>query len=168
MLIFALITDPSALCGLPNPRSGMGSVLTYNMKIIFLDIDGVVNCSSTAQRHRGAIGIDPYMAFLVARIAERTNAEIVLSSTWRLWPDSREEVTQQVGRFIDVTPKLQTGRGAEIQAWLDGHPEVTRYAILDDDTDILPSQQDNWFRTYWEKGITRDIADAVVLHLNEE
>jgi hypothetical protein len=31
-------------------------------------------------------------------------------------------------------------RGEEIKAWLHQHPEVTRYAIVDDDSDMLPEQ----------------------------
>src|SRR3954452_22364746 len=41
--------------------------------------------------------------------------------------------------FADVTssmdPALKLCQGHEIQLWLDEHPEVTRYAILDDDYD---------------------------------
>ena len=138
------------------------------MKILFLDIDGVVNCESTAQRHRGAIGIDPYMALLVARIVERTGAKVVLSSTWRLWADARDEVRSQVCDFIDSTSSIAgASRGEEIQDWIDLHPEITKYAILDDDTAILDNQKENWFRTYWHKGITKEIAERVVEHLGE-
>lgn len=136
------------------------------MKILFLDIDAVVNSRNTAQRHRGAIGIDPYMAFLVGKIVLDTGCSVVLSSTWRLWEDSRNEVRTQVYDFVDVTPSLSNeSRGKEIQAWLDIHPEVTKYAILDDDTDMLPDQLPNYFQTYWEEGITPEIAKRVTDHL---
>jgi hypothetical protein len=29
------------------------------MKVLFLDMDGVVNCKTTRQRHHGLMGIDP-------------------------------------------------------------------------------------------------------------
>lgn len=145
-------------------------------KILFLDIDGVVNCKNTAQRHRGFIGIDPYMALLVNRIVEATGAEVVLSSTWRVTEDSREEVKAQVIDFADVTPpstynkrtEHYSKRGEEIQAWLDenGH-KVGKYAILDDDTDMLPEQLPNYFQTTWEVGLTQEIADKVIEHLNK-
>lgn len=145
------------------------------MKVLFLDIDGVVNCVSTQQRHRGYIGIDPYMAFMVGKIQLDTDCQVVLSSTWRLYPDMREEVAQQVVPFIDVTPDHQGGanwgakpRGNEIQEWLDKHPEVTRYAILDDNSDMLDSQLPNFFKTEWEVGITEEIAKQVTEHLNAE
>lgn len=137
------------------------------MKILFLDIDGVVNCKTTSQRHRGFIGIDPYLAFMVGKIQLDTGCEIVLSSTWRLDEKSRAEVRKQVGKFIDCTPSIREKRerGWEIQAWLDKHPDVTKYAILDDDSDMLEHQLPNFFKTSWEHGITPAIAEAVTRHL---
>lgn len=140
------------------------------MKILFLDIDGVVNSVTTAQRHRGMIGIDPYMALLVGRIIEATDASIVLSSSWRHDPGAREEVTKQVMPFIDVTPnfKGETSRGTEIKAWLDLHPEVTKYAILDDNEDMRTEQMPNFFKTSWSTGLTQEIADAIIAHLSTD
>ena len=137
------------------------------MKVLFLDIDGVVNCSKTAQRHRGYVGIDPYMAFLVGKIFLATDAKMVLSSTWRLWDESRLEVSRQVYEIYDVTDDLHTNwRGKEVRKWLEEHPEVTRYAILDDNADFYPDQKPNFFKTTWEQGITEEIAQKVIDHLN--
>lgn len=134
------------------------------MKVLFLDIDGVVNCETTTQRHRGTIGIDPYMAFLVGKIVMDTECEVVLSSSWRHWTDGREEVERQVCRLFDVTPTIHGKiRGEEIEAWLMEHPDVSTYAILDDDDDMLPHQPH--FKTDWKVGITPEIADAVTGHL---
>lgn len=141
------------------------------MKILFLDIDGVVNCVTTAQRYRGFIGIDPYMAILVDRIIQSTGCKVVLSSTWRLTEDGRDEVRRQVCDFIDCTPDMQKGhnygftkRGYEIEAWLKNHPEVKKYAILDDNTDMLPDQP--FFKTSWTVGLTQEIANEVINYLN--
>lgn len=139
------------------------------MKVLFLDIDGVVNCATTTQRHRGTIGIDPYMALLVGRIILATDCKVVLSSTWRLWENEREEVRKQVYEFIDCTPRLNDRiRGNEIKAWLDQHTEVQRYAILDDDSDMLPEQMPNFFKTSWQTGITQEIVDKVIKHFNQD
>lgn len=137
------------------------------MKVVFLDIDGVVNCKHTAQRHRGYIGIDPEMAFRVGKIFLYTDAKMVLSSTWRLWDESRLEVQRQVGEIFDVTADLNTNwRGKEIRKWLNEHPEVTKYAILDDNADFYPEQVPNFFRTSWDEGITDEIMQKVIDHLN--
>lgn len=139
------------------------------MKVLFLDMDGVVNCATTQQRHRGFIGIDPYLAFLVGKIQLDTGCSVVISSSWRLMPDdSLDEIRKQVVDFIDVTPNNlgQTDRGCEVNAWLELHPEVTRHAILDDNTDFHKDQP--LFKTDWNTGITPEIAGLVTKYLNEE
>jgi hypothetical protein len=137
-------------------------------KVLFLDIDGVCNSAQTINRsHRGVIGIDPYMAFLVGKITLDTGCEVVLSSSWRHSKTGREEVEQAVVPCIDITPTGDDGfRGKEIKAWLDAHPDVTHYAILDDDSDMLPTQLPHFFQTSWETGLTEEIAQAVTRHLS--
>lgn len=136
------------------------------MKILFLDIDGVVNCSTTTQRHRGFIGIDPHMAFLVGKIQLDTGCEVVLSSSWRHSKEGKSEVRKQVVKFIDCTPTSDSGfRGNEITQWLSEHPEVTRHAILDDDSDFYDDQP--LFRTDWRTGLTLEIANEVIEYLNK-
>lgn len=136
------------------------------MKVLFLDIDGVANCRSTSQRHRGYIGIDPLMAFRIGKILLDTEAVMVLSSTWRLWPETRLEVSRQISKIHDVTPDLRGDfRGAEVKAWLKDHPEIERYAILDDNSDFYPDQP--LFKTKWETGITEEIAKQVTDYLND-
>ena len=139
------------------------------MKVLFLDIDGVVNCQSTAQRHRGMIGIDPYMAFLIGKITlDVPNLKVVLSSSWRHWTDGIKEVEEQVVPILDITPTIALNpRGKEIKAWLEDHKEVTRYAIVDDYADMLPEQMPNFFRTSWLHGITKEIADEITKHFND-
>lgn len=139
-------------------------------KVLFLDIDGVCNSMQFAMKNPkgGILGIDMYCALLVGRIQLQTGCEVVLSSTWRLNPQSRQEVRDQVLDFIDVTPDLMgRPRGEEIQQWLDANP-VDVYAILDDDADMLVSQAPNFFKTSWDEGLTEEIADAVIDHLNGE
>ena len=105
------------------------------------------------------------MAFLVGKIVLDTDCKVVLSSSWRHHPDGIKVISQCVTPVMDKTPDAET-RGEEIQMWLDEHPEVTQYAILDDDADILPEQKENFFKTTWAFGLTEDIAKAVTEHLN--
>lgn len=145
------------------------------MKVLFLDIDGVVNCATTTQRHRGYIGIDPHMAFLVGKIGlDVPDLKVVLSSSWRCTDEGIEEVKRQVGPLHDFTPRSwyskeedhHSERGEEIQAWLDAHPEVTDYAIVDDDSGGMHLHDGKYFQTYWETGITPEIATSITEHLN--
>ena len=138
------------------------------MKVLFLDIDGVVNNERTKANFEGLIAIDPTMAALVQRIVQNTGCEIVLSSSWRLFQNIRNEVERKICKFSDITPILHAPRGYDIKVWLTLHPEIDHYAILDDAESILPEQRANFFQTTWESGLTEDIALAVEKHLNEE
>lgn len=148
------------------------------MKILFLDIDGVCNSRRylyelRAKNKKATLwyAIDPKAVKLVRKIIEQTKCAVVLSSTWRLYPDGRAQVKRDVCNYIDCTKDMQAGskrgivpRGEEVQEWLDRHPEVKQYAILDDDSDFLPNQ---WlFKTTFAEGLTEEIADNVISHLN--
>lgn len=138
-------------------------------KVLFLDIDGVCNSEAYARsdRHKkgSMLGIDPEAASIVRQIVEHTKCVIVVSSSWRLHDDLLEKVKQTFGKaVVDVTPWLPAIRGQEVQAWLELHPHVERYAILDDDSDFYDNQP--LFKTKFKHGITMDIAQAVVRHLN--
>lgn len=148
------------------------------MKVLFLDIDGVCNSrrwfrlmAKRDPNFRIWHEVDPELVKLVQRIIKETGCQVVLSSTWRLYPEARAVVRRNVCEFIDCTADLQAGakrgvveRGVEVQDWLDRHPSVTQYAIIDDDSDFLPNQ---WhFKTTFDYGITEDIAEAVIAHLN--
>ncbi len=139
------------------------------MKVLFLDIDGVVNSEETLKKvgNGGILGIDPYLAFLVGRITLTTpDLKVVLSSSWRHFDKGRKQVEQNVVAIYDETPKLRgVVRGQEIKMWLDAHPEVEKYAILDDDIDFLEEQLPNFFKTEWVQGITPEIVQKVCDHL---
>lgn len=139
-----------------------------SLKILFLDIDGVVNCAATTQRHGPYIGIDPTMAARVKRIIAETGCKVVLSSTWRHDVESRAEVKRKVCDFIDRTPGSKFNgqwRGQEVQAWINlCSATIDEYAILDDDADFYPDQP--LFKTEWPVGLTDEIADKVIAYLN--
>ncbi|GAB90173.1 HAD domain-containing protein [Gordonia rhizosphera] len=136
------------------------------MKVLFLDIDGVVNSRRSSVRSGRIVGIDPQLADRVGRIIAETGCKVVLSSTWRLWEENVAEVRAAVTpELYGMTPSIPFGRrGDEVQRWLADHPEVTRYAIVDDNDDFAPDQP--LFRTSWEVGITDEVADAVIAYLN--
>jgi hypothetical protein len=122
------------------------------MKVAFLDIDGVLN-SMASRRVRGPIprGVcflsEAYAKWAFSRTcilqANRladAGVKFVLSSAWR---GRFEETTKLLeladftGEFVGSTPVIEGEiRGAEIQAWLDLHPEVEDFVILDDDDDM--------------------------------
>lgn len=146
------------------------------MKIIFLDIDGVVLAGrhlwspsgfvAPDGRHiakgqdRSALPADTVSLVLMA--VQATGAQLVLSSSWRLHRQARDHMA--AATLAPFHPDWCTDsndgnglpvRGAQIQRWLDAHPDVTSYAILDDDSDMLPSQMPFFVKTNHYKGLTK-------------
>ena len=93
-----------------------------------------------------------------------TDIKICISSTWKhhfgvkgyvstpeKWEDALVKLGFKEGTYVGITGDRRTLRGDEIKDWLDKHPEVEDYAILDDDSDMLPEQfmkfhhTDPWF-----------------------
>jgi hypothetical protein len=53
---------------------------------------------------------------------------------------------QRADAIISCTPDIDNvTRGQQIQAWLEKHPEVTRYAIIDDNSDMTEEQLEHHF-----------------------
>lgn len=142
-------------------------------KIIFLDIDGVMNncgqdsaARTPADPELGIIGVDPKFVAILNRIVEATGATIILSSTWRQGKKSRAYLLKKGIKFAGITPRLPgEPRGKEIAAFLAEHPKNRRYAILDDDTDMLPEQMRSFFHVKGSTGLTDELADRVIKHL---
>jgi len=133
------------------------------MKILFVDCDGVINNSKTP--NTDGWPVDPLCAFLVGKIVLATDCKIVLSSSWRHANEGRLIFRRKVYPFIDITSDDKYARGDEIASWLLANPDVTRYAILDDDADMLPEQP--LFQTTFAEGLTEEIAERVIKYLNE-
>ena len=128
-------------------------------RVIFLDIDGVLNSSFWNDSHQTEISngtlIDEEKIELLAQLVKRTSAKIILHSGWRLWFDSeikplRKESQKLIdmlakkGLFIeDVTPDLTTEeiresrkfsmvKADEILLWLKLHEDIVGWVVLDD------------------------------------
>ena len=139
------------------------------MKVLFLDVDGVLN-NFDLIRANGFDYIDDSMVRVLGGVVRQTEADIVLSSFWRLDPKDRSLVDAALkrhGMFVsDRTPSMPGPRAGEISTWLRMNPEVERYAILDDDDEAGIDMEHSFFQTDAEIGITAQIADRIVSHLN--
>ena len=109
------------------------------------------------------------------KIIEATNAEIVLSSSWRWYKETRDKIHHQLRKkgidFIDTTPReidITMSRGAEIKAWLDNHPEVEKFVILDDDELQIEEYLPYHVKTNFKYGLTREKAAEAIKILNGE
>lgn len=131
------------------------------MRVLFLDIDGVLNSTRTCVAHGGypmelthTEAFDWVAIKLLQRLCDSSGIQVVLSSAWRLTHDHKDVAKAFDLPIIDRTPSLLGCRGDEIQHWLDNHVEVTNYAILDDDPDMLESQEPHFIHTRGSEGMT--------------
>lgn len=158
------------------------------MKIIFLDIDGVLNnldslragsCSMgvgwwDGDPSREGSGFEPNSVQELKRILSATDAKIVISSTWRKLGSI--ETLREVFENWDISPDLILGatpitdrghRGTEIRHWLQSFTRngkvVDKWIAIDDDSDFHDDQI--LIQTSFETGLTSDIADAAIAAL---
>lgn len=183
------------------------------MKVIFLDIDGVMNSQvfyrerhkkrwrkpitwwwETKRLVKKILGIKPKAVSLadyktpdrcftfeyqfkrlknetcpqkwkwLSEWCNKNGVKICVSSVWKhhfgtkdyrstpeKWEDALKLLGFNEGTFVGITGRRRTLRGEEIQDWLDQHPEVEDWAILDDDSDMMQHQFkkfhhcDGWF-----------------------
>ena len=128
-------------------------------KILFLDIDGVLNSNFWNEMHQREISdgslVDEEKIKLLAELIKDTDAEIILHSGWRFWYDSdmrplRKEsqnlsdlLAKEGLKITGVTPDLTTEeirqtrkfslvKAKEILLWVKLHGDVEHWVVLDD------------------------------------
>ena len=162
--------------------------------IIFLDIDGVLNCQTFYQsqqfqdykeakktlrksvKSKQIERLEYYSAQIcrerigwLNELCREINAKVVISSTWRKSKTLEElqEIMNYCGgtfNIIDVTPYTGYERGTEISKWIQTnikketygveYYDYHKYAIIDDDSDMLLNQRFNFFQTDNYSGLT--------------
>jgi len=162
-------------------------------KIIFLDIDGVLNVTQEGHDKYGST-FNKIFVDNLRTLVNSTGAKIVISSTWR---QSGLAVMQEMwkernlpGEVIDITPDCFTivneglsqfydmvDRGHEIQYWLDKNTDVTHYVIIDDIDEMLETQKKNFVKTSYNYkhsdfldcgfGLTKICTEQAIDILNE-
>jgi hypothetical protein len=151
------------------------------MRVIFLDIDGVLN--SAAWHGTNTKGpsfgipdhltdnIDPAAVDALNEIVNATGAVIILSSSWRGLA-SISEINRALRYrgickpLLGITPPDGRPRGVEIQQWLDmAGPAVESFVIIDDDSD-MGQLSEFLVQTTWDRGLTKEHAeDAITILL---
>lgn len=127
-------------------------------KVIFLDVDGVLNSyrnviadggfpfpasSSLAQNPRHAEeNLDRLAIGMIRKLCEEFDAVIVLSSTWRMHVDA-VEFGKKYNLPIVAGTNPNVGKPASIKEYLALHPEIENYLVIDDD-DMLAGNRQVW------------------------
>lgn len=149
-----------------------------SIKVIFLDVDGVLNSGQTVRRTtNGYLFVGRRQMRNLRRIVEETGAKVVLSSDWRYNRDDpkmngdylelRRELLKYGIQIYDFTPELPSAhRGAEIDEWLKNHNGVSDFVILDDRSDIEPNE-DHWVRTTMVRGLGKPETEEAIRILRD-
>lgn len=151
------------------------------LRVLFLDIDGVLNSSAYLKANPDSFDrsgpnaylsmFDPVACARLQVVLTVTGAKIVISSSWRHVHTIDEirgylaakGITAEVIDFtpIGYNPDLpgddsfgtsMTCRGHEIAAWVDAHPELESYAVVDDNSD-MDGVRERFVQTTWERGL---------------
>jgi hypothetical protein len=155
-------------------------------KLIFLDIDGVLNNTSGAHQNGSQFKLDSTCVNLLFDILNQTGAKIVISSSWRhgstldnfkllfkqelyyhkISPAVSDKIINSIigltvdGLLLDMT------RGGEIRQWLVDNKFNGNYAIIDDIPSII-GDSPYLFATNCKLGITKQDATKIINHLKK-
>jgi len=157
------------------------------MKIIFLDIDGVLLVDSCDNWE-----FTPRCVLQLKRIIDNTEAQIVLSSTWRHGKVDKVNLELQkygIAPIFSITPTFafpdsmrSLERSYEILTWLKDNPSynISQWVAIDDEFLVLGAHSFQtrfpWYGdfTAWEGdkrknyGLTPELANEIILFLNTD
>ena len=140
------------------------------MKIIFLDCDGVLSLPSSKFKT-----FDEGCCKALKEIVDKTEAKIVISSAWR--HDRMPKVKKLLSKFVpkdcvigqtpDLTFEMNSGRGTEIQKWININGlkdkiEIESLVIIDDDVFDLTEFAGKIIETDTDIGLTMDQAQKAI------
>lgn len=153
--------------------------MNANTKIIFLDIDGVLNThkytvqTKDDEEHAYKF-LDRNKIKLLKHIVDTTNARLVLSSTWRNSFAANLEPTDYLSTSLtsalkneglelySKTEHLNDDRYTEIKTWLKNYPEINKFVIIDDNDFDWKDLYPFWIKTSYYIGLTEALVDDVI------
>lgn len=160
---------------------------TQSKKIIFLDIDGVLNTFYTKElTPDGGLGVEPQKLQLLSDIVQKTNAQIILVSSWKdywgkdandsgYWKKDGKYLDREFEKFglkiEDKTKGDDNLRGQGIDLFLKEN-NVSNFVILDDY--VYPDYKKyNLLKNLcqchgMEEGLTKEIAKKAIKILNKK
>lgn len=128
-------------------------------RVLFLDYDGVVNTlmwndkgTRVSYNFPKDNKVNNFQAVQwVSEFCLKCKYDIVVTSSWR--EDSNYKACLLNGGLkngIDISGSLSLNpektRGELIQEYINSHPEIKYYIIVDDETDILPEQTNRFIK----------------------
>lgn len=132
--------------------------------VVFLDIDGVLNTRTTVKRTPyGYTGIDDARVKVLANAIEKCGGgDIVLSSDWKVLDRNHDDYRYLVSKLeqcglkiSDHTIDKERKRGQGVKEYLESHPEIEEFVILDDQKFDFEHYEKIWERLLITNGIER-------------
>lgn len=156
------------------------------MKVVFLDVDGVLNSEDYYMEHQENIAlqqIDEACVERLKRIVDATDATIVLSSSWRGgWDKNPQNIDPYCMQLVnalakygmsisDKTSYLETwDRSREVQLWLKSQKEKVDSFLILDDYDYNWQErgyEEHWIQTnFADGGLKEEHIEASIRILN--
>ena len=162
------------------------------MKIIFLDIDGVLNNDAHWKRIIGKRYTQVSQTLLdkLLIILKETGTNLVISSSWRGFQlketiedfetcKSKNELKQITKYIVGITPHSnERHRGKEIKWFIENQDDclyyklvdqkldIDDYVIIDDDADMLDEQKPHFFQTKYWRGLTMWDVKKIINYFN--
>lgn len=148
------------------------------MKVLFLDIDGVI-CTDRSNifvpPHEDQMEWDPCAVDLIIHACKKLNLKIVISSTWKQTAPTMLELNLKKFNLFPLlhddwkTPsKFSATRGDEIWLWLQDHPEVIDYVIVDDDIHLHSDQMKHFIQCSDPNGLLYEQYEDIINYFKEK
>lgn len=155
------------------------------MKVIFLDIDGVLNSDNymhelidkNVLEYENDVYqfIDENSVKIIVDLCKTYDVKLVITSSWRHFTldstlqyfktERNKKIHSLIPYIIGITPRLYIenkfggyeflDRGQEIQKYLNDHGNIKEYVIIDDDTDMLNEQLEHCVFVDNKHGLTK-------------
>ncbi|MBQ2946436.1 MAG: hypothetical protein IJE04_01105 [Bacilli bacterium] len=140
------------------------------MKVIFLDVEGVLNTRETYERayrlhgHTTMIDLelDMFRIGYLKQIIDETGAKIVLSSSFRYFFHKEDDKVFPVSlkgkrlydnlrkydvEIYDITPTTMGSREDQVKEWLSNRDDIESFVIIDDDANNFDELYSNLIQT---------------------
>lgn len=143
-------------------KGGVENLNEHHSFVVFLDVDGVFNTRTTVQRTPdGYKGIDEARVEVLANTINKFGGvDIVLTSDWKKMKQTDDDYIYLVSKLdmygLSISGYTQDSwhnRGAGIIHYLEEHPEIEEYVILDDCRFDFNDYEKLWERLLLTNGI---------------
>lgn len=149
------------------------------MRVIFLDVDGVLNSSETRAKIDGLKGVSKKNLRILRHIVARTQAKIVLTSAWNINFDEKLVPTTKAGMYLyhrlwennlwiyDKVNDYGGNREQAVAEYVKKHNNLTDWVIIDDTHygDYEKLNPKHIVYTSYELGLTKASATEAIVKL---